>query len=79
MQDVPQRLRCFRNFAHTLQAYEVTGVPPSGPLWKAASNKAAKLSAAAMPGGKADMAQLLKPFAVFIEVNSLVTCAANLQ
>lgn len=47
----------------------MTGVPPSGPLWKASPGKAAKLAAGA-PGGKAerDALQQLNPFSVFIEV-----------
>ena len=51
------------------QAYELTGVPPSGPLWKASAGKAAKLSvSAASLKAERDTLQRLNPFSVFIEV-----------
>ena len=51
------------------QAYELTGVPPSGPLWKATPAKAAKLGTGP-PKAERDTMQRLNPFSVFIEVCS---------
>ncbi len=61
------------------QAYELTGVPPNGPLWKASPGKAAKMSmgAASLKEAEPDTMQRLNPFSVFIEVRCVHYAASS--